>query len=206
MGAIHFFVVGCYIPPSDLETLTDVNKAWQACPAGARPILVEDLNFNFRALRTERKERIAEQVNVMDLVDMSRHFCQRLGKRLWGRWTWQMRREGRWISSQCNYFFGREINQQRFQCVSIWMPRYYSDHCTLVADIYAEAGGELKWYQWRVQQFPISLLCGLQKQLDAEYKELQQDVVCPPLRERPANSWITTETWKLVNHCTMLHT
>jgi hypothetical protein len=55
-----------------------------------------------------REETIAEQVDVMDLVDMSRHFCQRLGKRLWGSWTWWMRREGRWISSQCDYFLGRE--------------------------------------------------------------------------------------------------
>jgi hypothetical protein len=41
-------------------------------------------------------------------------------------------------------------------------------------------------------------------QLDAEYKELQRDVVRPPLRERPANSRITAEMWKLVNHCTLL--
>jgi hypothetical protein len=27
MGAVHFFVIGCYIPLSDLETLMDVNKA-----------------------------------------------------------------------------------------------------------------------------------------------------------------------------------
>ncbi len=47
MDNVRFFVVGCYIPPSDLETLTDVKQAWQACPAGARPLLVGDLNFNF---------------------------------------------------------------------------------------------------------------------------------------------------------------
>ncbi len=41
-------------------------------------------------------------------------------------------------------------------------------------------------------------------QLDAEYKELQQDVVCPPLRECPANSWITAKTWKLFNHFALL--
>jgi hypothetical protein len=29
-------------------------------------------------------------------------------------------------------------------------------------------------------------------------------VVCPPLRERPANSWITAETWKLIDHRAML--
>jgi hypothetical protein len=30
-------------------------------------------------------------------------------------------------------------------------------------------------------------------------------MVCPPLREHPANSWITAETWKLVDHRAMLH-
>ncbi len=107
----QFFVVGCYIPPSDLQTLTDVEQAWQACPAGARPLLVVDLNFNFCAPRTERKEMIAEQVDAMDLADMSRHFYQRTRRWLQGRWTWRMRREGRWISSQCDYFFGRETDR-----------------------------------------------------------------------------------------------
>jgi hypothetical protein len=52
-----------------------------------------------------------------------------------------MRREGRWISSQCDYFLGRETNRRRFQCVSIQMPCYHSDHRALVAVIYAEGGG-----------------------------------------------------------------
>ncbi len=99
MDNARFFVVGCYIPPSDLETLTDVERAWQACPTGVHPLLVGVLNFNFCAPRTDRKEAIAEQVEAMGLVDMSRHFYQRTGKRLRGTWMWRMRREGRWIFS-----------------------------------------------------------------------------------------------------------
>jgi hypothetical protein len=102
MGAIRVYVIGCYIPPSDLELLTHIKRAWQACPTSAHLLLVGNLNFNFCALCTERKETIAEQVDAMDLVDMSRHFCQCSGKWLQGRWMWWMRREGRWISSQCN--------------------------------------------------------------------------------------------------------
>ncbi len=102
MGACQFFVVGCYIPPSNLITLACVDKAWSECPHGAHPILVGNLIINLCALCMKRKETIAEQVEAMDLVDMSRHFCQRLGKRLRRRWTWRMRRGGRWISSQCN--------------------------------------------------------------------------------------------------------
>ncbi len=54
-------------------------------------------------------------------------------------------------------------------------------------------GGELKRYQKQTQQFPLSLPRGPKAQLDAAYKELQQDVVHPPPRERPANSWITAK-------------
>jgi hypothetical protein len=114
MGSTRFFVVGCYIPPSDLETLACIDKAWRECPKGAHPILVGDLNLNLRAPRSKREETIAKQVDAMDLVDMSRHFCQCSGTRLRGRWTWRMRREGRWISSQCDYFLGRETNRRRF--------------------------------------------------------------------------------------------
>jgi hypothetical protein len=110
MDNAQFFVVRCYIPPSNLETLTDVKWAWQACPMGAHPLLVGNLNFNFCAPCTDCEEAITEQVEAMGLVDMSRHFYQCLGKRLQGTWTWRMRREGRWISSQCDYFFGRETD------------------------------------------------------------------------------------------------
>jgi hypothetical protein len=55
----------------------------------------------------------------------------------------------------------------------------------------AEGGGLLKRYRQRTQRFPISFPRGPRTQLDAEYKELQRDVVCPTVRERPANSWNT---------------
>jgi hypothetical protein len=42
-------------------------------------------------------------------------------------------------------------------------------------------------------------------QLDAAYEELKQDVVRPPPRERPANIWITKETWKFVDTRALLH-
>jgi hypothetical protein len=79
----------------------------------------------------------------------------------------------------------RETDRQRFRRVSIWMPRYYSNHRALVAVIHAGGGEELKRYRGQTQRFPISLPRGPWKQLDAEYEELQRNVVRPPLRERP---------------------
>jgi hypothetical protein len=37
MGVCQFYVVGCYIPPGNLTTLTCVKKAWSECPRGAHP-------------------------------------------------------------------------------------------------------------------------------------------------------------------------
>jgi hypothetical protein len=74
MGDIRFYVVGCYIPPSSLETLTHIDKAWCACPMSTNPILVCNLNINLPAPRTDYEETIAMQVDAMDLVDLSRQF------------------------------------------------------------------------------------------------------------------------------------
>jgi hypothetical protein len=141
----------------------------------------------------ECKETIAEQVDAMGLVDMSRHCRQRSGRRLQGRWTWRMRREGRWISSQCNYFLGRETNRRRFQHINIHDSLLLRPLCTGCCH-YTEGGGDLKQYRRQTQPFPISLPSSPWKQLDAEYDELQRDVVHPPLRERPAplHPWRTS--------------
>ncbi len=88
--------------------------------------------------------------------------------------------------------------------MSIRMPCYHSDHHTLVADIYAEGGEELKQYRCRMQRFPLSLSHGSRTQLDARYEELLKHKVCPLPRERPANKWITNPIWEVVNYRTML--
>jgi hypothetical protein len=76
LGATRWYIVGCYIPPNDLTTITHVKQAWQAYPRGYLPIFLGDLNINLAAPRDERNETIAKQVDTMVLVDMSSHFCQ----------------------------------------------------------------------------------------------------------------------------------
>ena len=80
LGATQWYIVGCYIPPNDLTTLTHVEQAWQACPWGCLPILLGDLNVNLAAPRDNRDKTIAEQVDTMALSDMSAHFRQWSGK------------------------------------------------------------------------------------------------------------------------------
>jgi hypothetical protein len=109
-GATRYYILGCYIPPNDLTTLTHIKQAWMACPKGCLPIVLGDLNTNLAAPRDEHDETIAEQVDTMNLVDMSSPFRQRRGNNSNGRWTWQMRRGRRWVSSQCDYILGRATN------------------------------------------------------------------------------------------------
>jgi hypothetical protein len=56
-------------------------------PEGAYPHMLGDLNIKLASPRNERNELIAEHVgNVMDLVNVSRHFRQRRWTRARGRW------------------------------------------------------------------------------------------------------------------------
>ncbi len=93
-GATRYYIVGCYIPPNDLTTLTHIEQACMACPKDCLPIMLGDLNVNLAAPCHERDEMIAKQVDTMNLVNMSSRFCQHWGNNSNGRWTWRMR-EGR---------------------------------------------------------------------------------------------------------------
>ncbi len=114
LGTTRWYIVGCCIPPINLTTLTHVDEAWQAYPKGCLPILLGDLNINLAAPCNEHDDTIAEQVNAMALINMTSHFCQWCRRRSRGRWTWRMRRERWWVSSQCDYILGRETNLGRW--------------------------------------------------------------------------------------------
>ncbi|KAL7524110.1 hypothetical protein ACHAXR_000447, partial [Thalassiosira sp. AJA248-18] len=94
--AANFYVVGCYIPPSDPETLEHVEKAWENCPKGFRPLLIGDMNINLESPRDERDETIAEQCDFWDLSCMSAHFMQRRHRRVPGRWS-RVGANGDWV-------------------------------------------------------------------------------------------------------------
>jgi hypothetical protein len=119
LGATRYYIVGCYIPPNNLTTLTHVKQAWMACPKGCLPIVLGDLNVNLATLHKEQDETITKQVDTMNLVDMSSRFHQRRERNFHGRWTWQMRRGRCWVSSQCDYILGRATDLGRFWCISI---------------------------------------------------------------------------------------
>jgi hypothetical protein len=182
LGGKRYYAVGCYIPLTDLTTLEHIEAAWIKCPKGHIPILLRDLSIKFTSPRNERDELIAKHVgNIMGLVDLSRHFRQRRQARARGRWTWQMRWGGRWVSSQCDYFLGREINRRRFCNISLRMPSHHdSDHCATIAKFYSGDEKKMKTYQQRRHRFLIKLHRGPQRELETLFQKLCVDVVPPP--------------------------
>ncbi len=149
LGGKHYYAVGCYIPPTDLTMLEHVEASWIECPKGHIPILLGDLNIKLASPRNECNELITELVgNIMGLVDMSHHFRQCRRTWAWGCLMWRMRREGRWVSSQCDYILGREINHRRFHNISLRMPSHHdSDHCATIAKFYSGDEKMMKVYQ-----------------------------------------------------------
>jgi hypothetical protein len=80
-GATRWYIIGCYIPPTNLTTLRHINVTWRACPKGCLPILLGDLNVNLAAPCNECNDTIAKQVDAMALIDVSNYFCQRRRRR-----------------------------------------------------------------------------------------------------------------------------
>jgi hypothetical protein len=78
-GEDRFFVIGAYIPPTDTTGVDDLHAAWAKCPPNCKPLLLGDLNFDFRAPRTEWEEIIADFIDKINLIDASCKYVQRRG-------------------------------------------------------------------------------------------------------------------------------
>jgi hypothetical protein len=66
--------MGVYIPPTDTMGVEDLQAAWEACPAGCTPIVLGDLNIDFRDPRNKREELIVDLLDDINIVDTSRQF------------------------------------------------------------------------------------------------------------------------------------
>jgi hypothetical protein len=144
MGSQHFYVVGCYILPTDLNTLPQVKQALNECLKGHTPLLIGDLNVKLHAPRDERDKQIAEVVeDICGLTDLSKHFRQQSCGHTRGRWTWRMRRGRRWVTSQCGYFLGRATDRRKFCSICLRTPFNHNlDHCAIITEI--RAGSKTK--------------------------------------------------------------
>ncbi len=68
------FCMGVYIPPTDTMGVEDLWAAWEACPAGCTPLVLGDLNIDFRDPRNEWEELIINLLNNINVVDALRRF------------------------------------------------------------------------------------------------------------------------------------
>ena len=78
-GEERYYVMGVYIPPADTTGVDDLRAAWGACPNNCKPLLMGDLNINLSDPRSEREEIIADFLDDVNVVDVSRQFRQRMG-------------------------------------------------------------------------------------------------------------------------------
>jgi hypothetical protein len=76
-GEERYFVMGAYIPPPDTTGVDDLRVAWAARPTNCKPLLLGDLNIDFRAPRTEREEIIVDFLNKINVVDTLCKYIQR---------------------------------------------------------------------------------------------------------------------------------
>jgi hypothetical protein len=78
-GEDRFFVIGAYIPPADTTGVDALCAAWAKCPPNCKPLLLGDLNFDFRAPQTKREEIIVDFIDEINLVNVSHKYVQRHG-------------------------------------------------------------------------------------------------------------------------------
>ena len=77
-GARRWYIVGCYLAPSDTSTIERVVKALRDRPKGAELLVAGDLNINLAALEGDRRgEDIETTIATEVLEDMAPHFLSR---------------------------------------------------------------------------------------------------------------------------------
>ena len=149
-------IFGVYIPPSevDLATTHALAEAMRGCDA-SRTIVVGDFNVALKKPRDERQERIVEELVALDVTDVADQFWARGGKRHW--WTWRMFREGRAVSSLCDYVLGgSKVKWRRHNVVSV---AFDTDHRMVTATLDGQRSRSYRRYL-EVRRKPAVVLFG----------------------------------------------
>jgi hypothetical protein len=202
-------VVGAYIPPADTTVVDDLCAAWATCPLTCKPLLLGDLNIDFGSPQTSQEEAIADLLDDINLVNMSRKYVQRCGRRQGkgAKWTWRQRRgAGPLASVPTRLLYGMGQRREAFRNVAFWQPRFHtSDHRAVVASIVRGRHGQLKLYCRRCQRFPLQLPpIEEQDQQTRLLGELQKTCKENATMQQMKNNWILEESWHLLAHRAML--
>ncbi len=197
-GGVQFFVMGAYIPPDDTMGVDGLRAAWAKCPVNCKPLLLGDLNIDFKVPQTKWEEIIADLLDKMNFANRSRKIFQQQGCRQGrgARWTWRQQRGGHWHQSQPDYCMARDADEKLIRNVAFQQPRIHtSDHCAVVMSLLRGQHGQLRQYCQCCQTFPLQL--PLVEEQD-EQTRLSGDLqkTCKenkPARQKGSN-WISEES------------
>ena len=121
----------------------------------------------------------------------------------WRSWcsdrrTWEAVIQGRVVRSQTDYIL--ESNCRIFQNMSVWEPRHNSDHFMVVGCLHGASPREHSHYLGCSTHLPLRLP-GRQTRTRAHklFAEFWRVVLKPNKWTARHNSWISAETWRLVN-------
>ena len=83
-GEVRYYVVGCYLPPSDKEgkNLGDVANALDKMPKGCIPMLLGDLNVDLDVPRNEQEAKVAAAMDHHGMACASKHSTDRQRKKM----------------------------------------------------------------------------------------------------------------------------
>jgi hypothetical protein len=71
--------MGAYILPADTKGVDDLCATWAKCPTNCKPLLLGDLNIDFRAPPTKQEESIVDLLDKMNFVYRLQKFVQQQG-------------------------------------------------------------------------------------------------------------------------------
>jgi hypothetical protein len=196
MGQKRYSCVGGYIPTKDESIIESIGKAFDSLPKGQR-ILLGDLNVNINNPRNDCGLQVATIVADFGLEDLISHFHQKCNYR--EKFTWWMRRGNSIIKVKCDYILGSE--RGLFTKIAIRNPRHYSsDHYMVMGNIPSRPKRENTYYYRSRNSFPLkrNKITPLKK-ADKIFDEIKSFVEKDARTTRRWSSWISPETWKLVD-------
>jgi hypothetical protein len=209
----RYYVVGCYIPPSDTDGTTrrTIERALEMRPKGSVPLVIGDLNANLEFPRDRQEEILSTAMGRLGLSCITNHYTVRGGgpkrrRRTRGRWTWQQKRtnsagEEYHVRSKPDFFLCGEETRRRFTRIR-WSrpPQHNSDHRALIAKLKPGVAGGMKRYRRGLEACPHKLpKYGPWTEAENAVEVLQGTVVKPAPREFKNNQWIRPGTWTLVD-------
>jgi hypothetical protein len=193
-GYKRFYVMGISIPLNDTTGVDALRAAWNTCPDSCAPIVMGDLNTSFEHPCDRQEEAIADLLDEINLVDLSRKFCLR---QCWmqsarRRWTWRQKRTGRWHHSQPDYIMAREGDIWYFRKVAFRSPLIHdSDHRAIVATFRARKMRRLTAYCHCRQCLPLRLPPKPHDELTHTFKALKLTCVEANPQSRGGNEWVS---------------